>query len=284
MVVIHIKNNDQDGFLYETECKASCDIVIREIVAIWNMRVRLAQLACSLRELAKYGPMKHPNKAGLDHIEEELNQGSVEKGQYYVEDPSGLRTGNGAGPQVAETMERVALDAEAAIDKNTVTRKIPMTMAFLQEKLDNIRGSVMMGYPMGLPEWDTVRLTIESDDGLAGTSAGQSILDPNTAELWVASRIFDRNTKISDRLGNNEKTKVIAKLQKQGGGCPGREAVVSEEEKKAMMAFYFKKQEEMKKLAESSEDDYLNSVWADPKQLQRSLRGQDGNIRAPGLR
>ena len=58
---------------------------------------------------------------------------------------------------------------------------------------------------------------------------------------------------------------------------------MSEEEKKAMMAFYFKKQEEMKALAESSEDEYLNSVWADPKQLQNSMRGI-GNIKAPGLR
>ena len=43
-------------------------------------------------------------------------------------------------------------------------------------------------------------------------------------------------------------------------------------------------EEEMKKLAESSDDDYLHSSWADPKQLQRSLRGQDSSIRAPGLR
>ena len=50
-----------------------------------------------------------------------------------------------------------------------------------------------------------------------------------------------------------------------------------------MMAYYFKKQEEMKALAESSEDEYLNSVWADPKQLQNSMRGI-GNIKAPGLR
>ena len=51
-----------------------------------------------------------------------------------------------------------------------------------------------------------------------------------------------------------------------------------------MMAYYFKKQEEMKLIAENSEDDYLHSSWADPKQLQRSLRGQTNSIKAPGLR
>lgn len=138
---------------------------------------------------------------------------------------------------------------------------------------------------MGLPEWDTVRLTLEGPEGLDGTPAGQQVLDEGTAELWVASRMFDRSPgqTVADRLGRNEKTKVIGKLQRPGAGPPGREPGVSEEEKKAMMAFYFKKQEEMKKLAESSEDDYLHSSWADPKALQRSLRGQS-NIRAPGLR
>lgn len=138
---------------------------------------------------------------------------------------------------------------------------------------------------MGLPDWDTVRITIEGNEGLDGTGAGQELIDENTAELWVASRMFDRtnNQIVADRLGRNEKTKVVGKLQRPGAGPPGREPAVSEEEKKAMMAFYFKKQEEMKKLAENSEDDYLHSSWADPKQLQRSMRGTT-SIKAPGLR
>lgn len=136
---------------------------------------------------------------------------------------------------------------------------------------------------MGLPDYDTVKLTIDGLEGLEGTAAGQEILDGSTAEVWIASRCLDRSQRISDRFGRNEKTKVIAKVQKPGAGQPGREAAVSEDEKKAMMAFYFKKQEEMKKLAESSEDEYLHSSWADPKQLQRSLRGQS-TVRAPGLR
>lgn len=135
---------------------------------------------------------------------------------------------------------------------------------------------------MGLPEWDTVRLTIEGAEGLDGTAASMDILDPATAELWAASRSFDRAQTVGDRLGRNEKTKVIAKMQKPGAGAPGREAAVSEDERKAMMAFYFKKQEEMKALAESNDDEYLHSSWADPKQLQRSMRGV-GAVRAPGI-
>ena len=94
---------------------------------------------------------------------------------------------------------------------------------------------------------------------------------------------FVRGQLVSDRLGKNEKTKVIAKLTKSGSGPPAREPAVNEEERKAMMAHYFKKQEEMKKIAESNDDDYLSSAWADSSNMKRSLQGV-GNIRAPGLR
>ena len=215
MVVIQIKTSDSDSFLYETTCDTSNDAVIRDIVNIWNTRLRLAQLAGSIRELAKYGPMKPPDKAGLDVIQEEHNGLVIDKNEYYQPDPTGARTGNGPGPQLASTMERVAADAEALLNgKDTVFKKLALTMPMLQEKLDNIRGAVTMAYPMGLPEWDTIRVTIEGVDGLEGTSAGMNVLDADTCELWVASRCFDRSQTVAGRLGRNEKTKVVGKLQR----------------------------------------------------------------------
>merc|ERR1712216_1079661 len=186
------------------------------------------------------------------------------------------------GPQLSETFEMVAIDAEAILDKEILAKRIPITLEKLQEKMDNIRGAVTMAYPMGLPEWDVVRQTIEGIQGLDGTAAGAETLDGDKAELWVATKFFDRSQTVGDRLGKNKKTKVMGKMQMPGAGAPGREPGVSEEEKSAMMAFYFKKQEEMKALAEADDDDYLNSPWADSKQLQRSLRGT-GPVRAPGL-
>lgn len=37
-----------------------------------------------------------------------------------------MRTGNGVGPQLSETIERVALDAEAAISKVTLLYMIDL--------------------------------------------------------------------------------------------------------------------------------------------------------------
>ena len=164
-----------------------------------------------------------------------------------------------------------------------VTRKVALSVSILREKVEHFRGVVMMAYPSGLPEWDTVSLSLEGSEGLKSTSVGQNILDPETAELWVAARIVDRDLPLANRFGKNEKTKVVGKLQRAGAGAPGREPGVSEEEKKAMMAFYFKKQEEEKRLADNSEDEYLHSSWADPRQLQRSLRGQERAVKASGM-
>ncbi len=114
------------------------------------------------------------------------------------------------------------------------------------------------------------------------------MLEIESTSLWGAGKEFQRGKLVSDRLGNNEKTKIIAKLQKKGSGPPGREPLVNEEERKAMMAHYFKRQEELKKLAQAENDadgdEYLNSSWADSRQMKRNLQGLDGGIKAPGLR
>jgi hypothetical protein len=247
------------------------------------MRLRLGMLSGAVRDLAKYGPMKPQDEHGIDGIKEEHEGVAIEKSANYVADPSGMRTGNGPGPQLAETLERVCQDAQDVLSPDLVKRRVALTMEMLEDKLANIKGAVMMSYPMGLPAWDPITLCIDGIDGLEGTQAGAELLDANDASLWVASKDFPRGQKVGDRLGWNEKTKVVAKLQKSGSGPPAREPAVSEEERKAMMAHYFKRQEEMKKLAEATDDDYLASSWADPKALQQSLRGQ-GAVKAPGLR
>jgi hypothetical protein len=44
MVVFHVKSGDSDGFLYEASCDTNNDALIRNIVEIWNLRIRLRQL------------------------------------------------------------------------------------------------------------------------------------------------------------------------------------------------------------------------------------------------
>lgn len=117
MVVLQIKNGDHDGFLYETTCSTLNDDLVRDLVRTWNTRIRLAQMCGSLMELAEHGPMKHPNKAGIDEIQEKYNEERIEKGEFYKADPTGVRNGNGVGPHLTETFERVVGDIQSVLDK-----------------------------------------------------------------------------------------------------------------------------------------------------------------------
>eukprot|EP00904_Undaria_pinnatifida_P003098 jgi/Undpi1/1278/HiC_scaffold_11.g04670.m1 len=282
MVVIQVKRSDTDVFLVESTITESNDALVRRLVKIWNTRLVLMQLVESARELGQYGPAKPPAEHGLDEVKEEYEGALIEKGPHYQADPTGKRNGNGVGPQLRNTLERVCVDAQALLGKEQAQRRVAVTQEALDEKMDNIRGAVTMAFPMGLPEYDPVRLAIEGGDGLEGTQAGTELLDAETAGLWMAGKEFRRDQAVGDRVGKNEKTRVTCKLQQPGSGPPGREPAVSEDERKAMMAYYFKRQEELKRLAEANDDDYLASPWADPKQLQRSLRGTT-SVRAPGV-
>ena len=67
-----------------------------------------------------------------------------------------------------------------------------MKKEILQEKIDNIRGAVMMSYPMGLPEHDIVRHNLECNEDLA-PAVGPDYLDPETCTLWFAGKEFFRD-------------------------------------------------------------------------------------------
>lgn len=50
-------------------------------------------------------------------LKERLESLKINKGEHYCADPSGMRDGNGCGPQLTETIEKVVTDAEKYVDK-----------------------------------------------------------------------------------------------------------------------------------------------------------------------
>ena len=106
-----------------------------------------------------------------------------------------------------------------------VQKKVYLTKKMLLEKVDEIRGAVMICYPMGLPEWDNVRLALEDNEDLSGTQWSKEHLDPETSQLWWAGKQMLPGKKLKDHIGKNEKTKIVGKIQKKGAGAPQREPV-----------------------------------------------------------
>ena len=278
MVVIHLKLSEEHQFLFETTVEAKVSDTVRALADIHNLRLRIQRLKLEGEELAKYGPAKHPEKEGLDEYQESFGYGKVEKGAHYASDPTGRRNGNACDPKVAETLLRALADAEAAASKSQVAMKVKLTERMLLDKVDAIRGAVMMCYPMGLPEWDNVRLALEASEDLSGTQWSKEVLDPSTSSLWWAGKQMLSENALWQHVGKNEKTKVTAKIQGKGSGAPAREPVVDAETQKAMMAYYHKKQEEQRALVEDEDDAYTHSSWANPKALKTHFSGV-GNIK-----
>ena len=50
--------------------------------------------------------------------------------------------------------------------KSQVQRRVALNEEYLSDKIANVRGAVMMAYPMGLPEWDTAKMALDSIEGL----------------------------------------------------------------------------------------------------------------------
>jgi len=283
MVMLHVKRSDKDTFLYECPAATEVDAVLREVVRIHNLRFKVHRLATAAEGLAQHGPMKPPEQQGLDDdtplLEDyDVKDGTVkprtapERTANYRPDPTERRTGNAPTDELAAVITKTVEDAKALVSEKQVTMKRTTTVAALAEAVNNIKGATMIAYPMGLPDYDPVRAILEERDEDDGAGALEC-LEPDNSSLWCFNKELQRDELLSKYVGKNEKTKVVAKLQKKGAGAPQREPMVSEDEQKAMIAFYHKKQQEMDKLALEDEDAYLNSKWADPKALKQAFSG-----------
>lgn len=261
MVVLSVKLGEGDGFLYETTTTTTNDELIASVVGVHNARLQGRAVAEAARNLAQHGPTTTPAEASSSST-------------------TIRAVGDAPDAAAAETILRAARELEDYVDRRQVQNRVALTEVALRETyLANVRGAViMMAYPAGLPEFDAVRSALDSPADVV-----KGLLRPEETTLWAAGKEFARGKSVSDRLGRNEKQKLIAKLQPVGAGPPGREPAVSEEERNAMMAHYFKRQEDLKKLSEQDDDDYLNSQWADPKGMKKDLHGL-GSVKAPGLR
>jgi hypothetical protein len=270
-------NKLTEDFIVECSTSESVDEVTRRVCEINNIRLRVRRLVGSVRNLIAHGPMKHPDKWGLS--DEQLNI----KGDGLVSKPGdcplGQRVGKPCDPTVAKTLESCCVDAEMAVSNELAKRRQPTDMAKIQECVMNIKGAVMMAYPMGLPEWDFVRLGIEGTEDLSGMEDSKHVVEPDEGVLWFAGKAMIREQMLSKYVGTNDKCIIKAKLEKKGASAPQREPAVDEETRRAMIARYHKKQEQEKALAEDDDDAYANSVWANPKEWKNNISGATGGVK-----
>ena len=136
----------------------------------------------------------------------------------------------------------------------------------------------MMAYPAyhGLGEWEPIKVILENGEEFDDKMDLSDDLWADKSTIWICGKELHAGKLFSDFFGNNEKQKFVVKVQKRGSGAPQREPLIDPETHKKMLSFYHKKQEEQKKLEDDNEDAFMNSAWADGKQLKQSLQGTGG--------
>ncbi|KAI8128824.1 hypothetical protein FF38_12051 [Lucilia cuprina] len=286
MVILHVKRGDENLFLYETTVNENTSNIIKDITAIYNGRLKIERICMEMEELASHGTLLPPEILGLtDEQVEELKLKDVwgEKcipsgGFVYNKDPIGRRNGRQPKENMQQVLRNAVKDAKAMIDKKLVLAKQPLTLKIVGEAISLLKGAVTIVYPMQLPPHDIIRMEFNNTEDLTGTQASKEVIEPSKAQLWFAGRLILCDKKLSQFIGNNDKTKVVVKLNTLGEGIPSREPVITEDIRKRMMADAYRRQEELKKLEIDEDDTYLNSSWADSNSLKRQVHGLD-NVR-----
>ncbi len=283
MVLLHIKRSDQSQFLYNTKLDTKIENLTRELVTIFNGRLKIERIAAEVDELIKFGPMYPPEILGLTEEQvEELKlvdpweeKVSPSGGWVFNKDPIGRRNGRQPNAKMGELLQKTVEESRLMISRKLVDTNTTLTYQNVQKAMDNIRGAVTIVYPMGLPPHDNIYMELTNTEDLSGTQALNEIVEPATAQLWFAGHQMYPDKHLFDYLGHNDKSKVVIKLAKNGEGAPGREPVLTEQERKHLMAMQYRRQEELKNLEKDEDDQYLNSKWADSSDLKRQLHGLD---------
>ncbi|KAK7120678.1 hypothetical protein R3I94_020612 [Phoxinus phoxinus] len=281
MVQLHVKRGDESQFLFNTTVDVSIETLSQQISAVYNGRLKVDRICSEIPELADHGISLPTNMQGLtdDQIMELKLKDEWEDrcipsgGAEFKKDEIGRRNGHAPNEKMKDVLRKTMEEAKAVISNKQVRANVCVTMDMVKETLDQLRGAVMIVYPMGLPPHDPIRMEFENQEDLTGTQASLQVIPDEDAQLWWASKELQRGKKLQDYVGKNEKTKIIMKIQKRGQGAPAREPLVGEDEQKQMMLHYYKRQEELKKLEEVDDDTHLQSNWSDRQDLKRQFQG-----------
>eukprot|EP00484_Ammonia_sp_Unknown_P000849 CAMPEP_0197020662 /NCGR_PEP_ID=MMETSP1384-20130603/1508_1 /TAXON_ID=29189 /ORGANISM="Ammonia sp." /LENGTH=294 /DNA_ID=CAMNT_0042448333 /DNA_START=50 /DNA_END=934 /DNA_ORIENTATION=+ len=281
MVLLHVKGVDKrQEFVYECSVKDALDSITRNVIQIYNLRLTLKVLCQEMKEMMKYGAMRSAQLRGLSAkvIEETIPDLKLDEDCDFDLDPTARRMGIPLqNEHVIQTLNELLTKIEAYLSSERVAlrSKGVTKLSELEEFVNELRGALLIAYPMQLPAHDVLQQILIENVALqqADMNYSKEVHDVDTAQLWFASKKLLRGDVLSKYIGNNEKSKLVVKITKQTGNMPVREPVVDEETRKKMMAFWYKKQEQDKELKQDDDDSYLQTQWANTNALKQSFLG-----------
>lgn len=222
MVLIHVKHNDQDQFLYETTLNATVEDVVTNVTAIYNGRLKIQRVSAEIEELSEHGTMYPPEILGLteEQVEEmklidHWGEKCLPSGGFQLKkDPIGRRNGKQPNKEMQNVLKNTVNEAKELISKDLVQRGKVMTLKIIKEAIDLLKGAVIIVYPMKLPPHDVIRMEFENIEDLSGTQASLEVIDPASAQLWFCGKEMYRDKKvIGDYVGKVENCKVNVRIK-----------------------------------------------------------------------
>ncbi|KAL9657973.1 hypothetical protein ABK040_016625 [Willaertia magna] len=269
MVLLKLKQSDKDIFLIEEPHDSELNIVIRNVVNLYNLRIKLKLMITELERLRDKGPVLNSTN-NEDCISTQLQVLSLKEEE---EEENNNDEPKYAGPikdeNIVNTVNNVIMESKRVLSNEKAEQKIVTKQEDVEYCIKNVTGAVMMAFPAGLAEEDPMRDLLKDDFQC------KEMFDPESATLWFAGKELTRDKKLMDykSIGRNDKTMILVKLGKKGGSAPLREAPIDEEVQKKLLSYWHKKQEEQKKLLEDDDVSYSNSEWANPKGLKTQFQG-----------
>lgn len=132
--------------------------------------------------MLEYGPLKQDNQQGYteEQIEELSNDAlppkpvqTIQRDGFsfdIVTDPTGRRVGECAGPEAKQIVTDALTRADAFISNDKVKAGKTLTLEGINDCITNVKASMTIVYPGGLPEWETVREILDGNEDLAGSA------------------------------------------------------------------------------------------------------------------
>lgn len=235
MVKFNLCTTKETVFLYETTTDANVSDVIDDVCAIHNSILRIREFVSKLKDLIKLGPMGEDGER---------------------KNP----------PENKDVLERAIADAEAAIAPDLAAKGTVITTETVGDELAHLSAAVTIVYPEGLPTSDPIRKIIEGEPV-------EHEFNPKTVQFWAVRKSYQRNKKISDYTGKNERQKFTVKLTGPESGPPPKDISMSQEAQIRLMSQMHRKAEELKRIDKDDDDSYLDSEWSNPQGLRNTFQG-----------
>ncbi|CAH2219277.1 UPF0769 C21orf59 homolog [Pelobates cultripes] len=185
MVRLHVKRGDESQFLFDTTVDIPVEDLIKQVAAIYNRRLKVDRLCLEIGELAEHGIIIPPNMQGLTDeqitelkLKDEWEDKCVPSGgSVFKKDEIGRRNGHAPNDNMKKVLQNTVEEAKSMVSKKQAEANVCLTMEMVKDALDQLRGAVMIVYPMGLPPHDPIRMEFENNEDLSGTQVIYTFCD-----------------------------------------------------------------------------------------------------------